>query len=207
MPVPRVRGASEPFRRWEVGEGMGEWWGEGPWTCPEGKFGERLELIITDGNAALDAALEFNYPGIPHHVCAFHKIKNLAEHVAERRDRGAIAREASRVFGAPSRLGAEGRLKSWAERWGAVEPKAVASLMREKDRFLLYYRFPATLRSRLRTANPLERFTAELDKKLARVGVFPTVRSWERLTYILCRDLEARGYAPKTNKRIFTQDT
>ena len=32
----------------------------------EGKFGERLELIMTDGNAALDAALEFNYPGIPH---------------------------------------------------------------------------------------------------------------------------------------------
>ena len=173
----------------------------------EGKFGERLELIITDGNAALDAALEFNYPGTPHQVCVFHKIKNLAEHVVERRHRGAIAREASRVFAAPSRLGAEGRLKRWAERWGAVEPKAVASLMREKDRLLLYYRFPASLRTSVRTTNPLERFTAELDKKFARVGVFPTVRSWERLTYMLYRDLEARGYAPITNNLIFTQNT
>ena len=108
---------------------------------------------------------------------------------------------------APSRLGAEGRLKRWAERWGAVEPKAVASLMREKDRLLLYYRFPASLRTSVRTTNPLERFTAELDKKFARVGVFPTVRSWERLTYILYRDLEARGYAPITNNLIFTQNT
>ena len=65
----------------------------------------------------------------------------------------------------------------------------------------------ASLRSRLRTANPLERFTAELEKKFARVGVFPTVRSWERLTYILYRDLQARGYAPLTNNPIFTQNT
>ena len=173
----------------------------------EGKFAERLEVIITDGNAALDAALEFNYPGIPHQVCVFHKIKNLAEHLAERRHRGAITREASQVFAATSRLVAEGRLKRWAKRWGEIEPKAVASLMREKDRLLLYYRFPGSVRSRLRTTNPLERFTAELEKKFARVGVFPTVRSWERLTYILYRDLEARGYAPLTNNLIFTQNT
>jgi len=235
-----VPGASGPFRRWQVGEGVREFWGRGrgrarkavlllAWGVDwagrqmlvdfrvadgedfeswdqflrglrergigdEGKFGERLEVIITDGNAALDA-------------CVFHKIKNLAEHLTERRHRGAIAREASRVFAAPSRLGAKGRLKRWAKRWGEIEPKAVTSLMREKDRLSLYYRFPASLCSRLRTANPLERFTAELEKKFARIGVFPTVRSWERLIYILYRDLKARGYAPLTNKLIFTQNS
>mgnify|MGYP005658364985 FL=1 len=92
-------------------------------------------------------------------------------------------------------------------KWGKIEPKAVAPLMREKDRPLLYYRFPESLRTSVRTTNPIERFKAELEKKFARVGFFPTLGSWERLTYTLHRDLEAQRYPAIGNKLIFPQNT
>jgi len=42
------------------------------------------------------------------------------------------------VFGASSPLMGERRLKGWARRWGEIEPKAVVSLVRDKDRLFLY---------------------------------------------------------------------
>jgi len=162
---------------------------------------------VARGDGALEAAVALNYPRTPNQLCVFHKLKNLADHVADPAHRRAILEEASEIFKARSRLVAEARLKSWARRCGEKEPRAVASLSAQKDRLLLYYQFPEVLRPRLKTTNPLERFTRELDRQFAQVGVFSNVRSWERLTYIIYRNLMERGYVPLIAQSDFTQET
>ena len=173
----------------------------------ENRWGERLQLVVSDGDGALEAALALNYPHTPHQLCVFHKVRNLANHLVDASHRKAITRQAARIFDAPTRAEAEGRLRRWAERWRVVEPAAVRSLVQDADRLLVYYRAPCSIRRRVKTTNPLERFIAELDRKFERVGVFPSERSWERATYIVYCELVERGYAPLTRQLVFTRNT
>ena len=80
----------------------------------ENPWGERLERIISDGDAGLDAALALNYPETPHQVCVFHKVKNLVGDLADKSCKGSIQAEAGRIFEAQTRSEAvarRGRLK------------------------------------------------------------------------------------------------
>ena len=109
------------------------------------------------------------------------------------------------TLGGVARPEATARLERWKRRWGALEPVAVAHFVRDIDRMLLFYESPRSLRRRLKTSNPIERFIRELDRKFERVGVFPSVRTWERMTYLVYRQLLERGYRPTQPQSNFTR--
>lgn len=171
----------------------------------ENRWGERLERIISDGDAGLAAALALNYPETPHQECVFHKVKNLLGDLNDKSRKGPIQSEAGRIFEARTRAEALARLARWRRRWETLEPVAVAHFIRDIDRMMLFYESPAALRRRVKTSNPIERFIRELDRKFERVGVFPSARSWERMTYLVYRQLLERGYRPTQPKSTFTR--
>ena len=169
------------------------------------RWGERLEMIVSDGDAGLAAALALNYPETPHQTCVFHKVKNLLEDLEDTSCKGAIQGEAGAIFEGSTRAEAIGRAEAWRKRWGRAEPLAVGHFWRDLESMLLFYNAPPNLRRRLKTSNPVERFILELDRKFERVGVFPSPRSWERLTYLVYRQLAHRGYAPIHHRIAFTR--
>ena len=171
----------------------------------ENRWGERLERIISDGDSGLEAALALNYPETPHQVCVFHKIKNLLGDLVDKSSKGSIQAEAGRLFEAKTRSEALARLAGWRRRWTEREPMAVGHFVRDIDRMLIFYESPRTLRRRLKTSNPIERFIRELDRKFERIGVFPSPKSWERATYLVYRQLLQRGYRPLQPKSTFTR--
>lgn len=171
-----------------------------PWEEP-------LERILSDGGGGLAAALALNYPDTPQQVCVFHKIQNLADHLMQRTHRGRLQAEAGAVFDAPNRAVALRRLRRWRTRWEPIEPEAVGQFVRDLDRMLLFYEVPVRWRRRLKTTNPLERFIRELNRKFRQVGIFANAQSWERLTYVLYRELVHRGYGPFRKQPEFTPDS
>jgi len=171
----------------------------------ENRWGERLERIISDGAGGIEAALALNYPETPHQVCVFHKVKNLLGDLYDKTCKGCIQSEAGRIFEARTRAEAIARLERWKRRWQETEPVAVAHFVRDMDRMLLFYESSPSLRRRLKTSNPIERFIRELDRKFERIGVFPSVRSWERMTYLVYRQLLERGYRPTQPQSNFTR--
>ena len=171
----------------------------------ENQRGQRLERIISDGDGGIEAALALNYPDTPHQLCVFHKIKNLLGDLVDKSLKGRIQSEAGRIFEAPTRGEALRRLNRWRLRWRGPEPAAAAHFLRDRDRMLLFYESPPAERRRVKTTNPVERFIRELDRKFERMGVFPTVASWERATYLVYRQLLERGYRPTRSKTPFTQ--
>jgi len=168
---------------------------------------ERLERFITDGDSGICAALALNYPQTPHQICVFHKVKNLLSDLNDKSCKGHIQAQAGRIFAAHTRAEALARLAQWQRRWKPSEPLAVAHFTRDIDRMLLFYESPAGLRTRLKTSNPIERFIRELDRKFELVGVFPSIKSWERITYLVYRQLVAQGYRPLRHKSTFTRTT
>lgn len=169
------------------------------------RWGERLEHIISDGDGGLEAALALNYPETPHQTCIFHKVKNLLGDLQDKSCKGAIQSEAGAIFEAATRAEALARAEAWRQRWERQEPLAVGHFWRDLDSMLVFYGADPVLRRRLKTTNPLERFILELDRKFERVGVFPSPKSWERITYLAYRQLVARGYAPIRHPVAFTR--
>ena len=171
----------------------------------ENRWGEPLKRIISDGAGGIEAALALNYPETPHQICVFHKVKNLLGDLIDKSCKGAIQREAGRIFKARTRAEARARLARWRRRWEGPEPWAVAHFVRDMDRMMLFHESPRRLRRRLKTSNPIERFIRELDRKFERIGLFPSARSWERATYIVYRQLLEQGYRPTQHKSTFTR--
>jgi len=158
---------------------------------------EGLEMIITDGDGGLEAARLMVYDGVPHQRCVFHRLKNLAEHVAERDHVGRMRAEAAAIYqGVEGIPQAWARLGRWAERWMVLEPEAVKWFVDEFDLTLRYLMVPRQWRSRVKTTNPVERFIRELSRQFGRRGICPSERSWERATYLTWLHLKHGGYAP-----------
>ena len=132
---------------------------------------------------------------------------NLLSDLADKTCKGRIQGEAGRIFEASTRAQALARLERCKRRWEQLEPVAMAHFVRDIDRMLLFYESPRHLRRRLKTSNPLERFMRELNREFKRMGVFPSVRSWERMTYLVYRQLLERGYGPTQPKSNFTRNT
>ena len=168
-------------------------------------WAECLERIITDGAGGIETALALNYPETPHQICIFHKVKNLLGNLNDKSCKGRIQAEAGRIFEAKTRAEAMARLKRWTRRWKPTEPLAVAHFIRDIDQMFLFYESPPKLWRRVKTSNPIERFIRELDRKFERVGVFPSIRSWERMTYLVYRQLLERGYRPTRPLSAFTR--
>jgi putative transposase len=171
----------------------------------ENRFGERLERFISDGDGGIEAALAMVYPETPKQVCVFHKIKNLLGDLTDKSCKAAIQGEAGAIFEASHRAEALARLGRWKRHWEAREPIAVGHFLRDLDRMLLFYESEPSLRRRLKTSNPIERFILELDRKFERIGAFPSSKSWDRTTFIVYRQLVHRGYAPIQHAVPFTR--
>lgn len=169
-------------------------------------FDQPLELIVTDGDGGLWAALARVYPHVPHQSCVFHKLQALAGHVEDPRNRVALQASAKRIYqGARAPQEARVRLRAWAEMWRATEPEAVRNFCVDFDKTLQYMELDSRLWRRARTNNPVERFMRELERTAAHVPAWESERHWERSAYLAWRRLLASGYAPTRTLFPFTQ--
>ena len=164
-----------------------------------GLVGRRLNLITTDGNRGLIAAVQRVWGHVLRQRCWFHKMANIAA-CARRADRGPLLRGLRAVYDAPSRLAAERAACRWAEQWRSRYPKAVERLERDLDQLLAIYSVPAEDRRGVRTTNAIERCFREVRRKTNRVGVFPDDSAVERLIFGLLSYLNQR-YARQPSRQ------
>ena len=168
---------------------------------------ETLELLVTDDDGGLEAARLTVYPGVAHQPCLFHKLQAIADHLTGRSHRGAIMGEAASLYRelrtVPQALR---RLERWRRRWLPLEPEAVRCFCADFEATLVYLSLPQAEWSRVRTTNPLERFIKELNRKISQVGVFPSDRSWDRMTYLTWHYLQSGGY-PNSSQYHFTRNS
>ena len=184
---------------------------EGRGLKEQNRWGQRLQMIVTDGDQGLLSGLYMVYPNVPKQRCVFHKVQDITDHLCDRRNRKAILAGAGRIYeGLNTRRQAHYRLSRWKERWREREPDAVRNFEYDFELTLTYLNAPPWWRCRLKTTNPIERFIRELNKKFGKVSIFPSARSWERATWLVWRKLQMQGYAPTrhtTPSILFTHNT
>ena len=168
---------------------------------------ETLKLMVSDGDGGLEAARLTVYPGVPYQPCVFHRLQAIAGHLEDRSHRRALMGEAGDIYRDLRTVPqAWARLQRWRRRWLSLEPEAVRCFCGDFEATLVYLSLPEVERPRVKTSNPMERFIKELNRKIKEVGVFPSDRSWDRLTYLTWHYLESGGY-PNSSQHHFTHNS
>lgn len=150
-----------------------------------------LELFVHDGSAGLEKAFEMVYfgQGVERQRCIFHKLQNVKRDVAgeegmnrkERQERRAeVLGDAAEVYRGKGEAEVKSRLERFRVKWAEKEPKAVATLERDFERTLAYFKVLEKARGRgqeyrlecLRTTSALERVQRQFRQKARQVVIF-----------------------------------
>lgn len=149
-----------------------------------GLAGEHLELITTDGNAGLIAALDTAWPYAPRQRCWFHKQGNIASKV-RKRNQALCLEGVRRIYYSKSRTDAVRNFRAWVERWKDEEPKAVACLVKDIEDLLSVFDIPEENRKMMRTTNMIERVFREVRRRIRPMNCFTNRRSVDRMLYAI----------------------
>lgn len=133
----------------------------------------RPQLVISDGSAGAQAALDHTWPGLPHQRCLVHKLRNLLA-TTPRTLHGALITDFRRFSEAtnPAAVlaGVAQFRRIWAERWSG----AVVCLDEAGPHLTAYTAFPVAQWKGLRSTNIIERVFGEFRRRLKVQGALPT---------------------------------
>ena len=146
---------------------------------------EGLDLIVTDGGKGLLAALPFVYPGIPIQRCWAHKTRNVLNYV-RKTDQEAAKKDLYAISHAEGIQKARAALKHFAQTWGTLYPKALASLKEAEEELMAFFNIKTkNLWPKIRTTNLIERRFVELRRRTRPMGVFSDKTSMDRILYAI----------------------
>lgn len=153
------------------------------------------ELATGDGALGFWKALDEVCPTTRHQRCTVHKTANVLNKMPKS-IQPAVKADLREIWTAPDRATAEGAITTFAEKYAAKYEKAVTCLIKDRDRLLTFYDFPAEHWDHLRPSNPIEsvfatvrhrtvRTKGALSQDTARLMVFKLVtaaaKTWRRL--------------------------
>jgi len=167
-----------------------------------GLTGDALGLIITDGNAGLENAVEYVYPQVKRQRCWAHKLRNVSNYL-RKRDQDICIKEARAIYNARSRQEAIDEYKRWAKKWRAVCPKAVKCIEKDLEELLNFYYCPKEIRIKVRTTNVIERAFREVRRRTRPMSCFNNTQSIQRIVYAVLNHLNDKWRMKPLNE--FTQ--
>ncbi|NIM06142.1 MAG: IS256 family transposase [Armatimonadetes bacterium] len=149
-----------------------------------GLAGKHVELITTDGNKGVIAALDTVWPYVERQRCWFHKQGNIAGKVRKKNE-GECLGGVRRIYLATSRTEAVRNFREWVKRWKDDEPGAVACLAQDIEELLSIFNIPEEHRVKMRTTNLIERVFREVKRRTRPMNCFTNRRSVDRMLYAI----------------------
>lgn len=132
----------------------------------------RPRLVISDGNSGLGAALDRQWPGLPHQRCTVHKLRNLVAK-APRHVHEAVREDYHRIVYAETVEGARKAREAFLLKWKKPCPGVAASLEEAGENLLTFYQFPGSQWVSLRTTNAIERMQLEFRRRVKTQAALP----------------------------------
>lgn len=148
---------------------------------------QRVDLWITDGNAAMLNAIDAKFPKAQRQRCVLHKMKNVLGYVPKQQQ-ALIEPELKAIFYQDSRTQAEQLLAAFCAKYEKIYGTAIECLRRDSDACLTFYDFPRTHWRTIRTTNVIERLFEEVKKRSHKMSAaFPNENSCLLMFYAVIR--------------------
>lgn len=167
-----------------------------------GLTGDALGLIITDGNAGLENAVDYVYAQVKRQRCWAHKLRNVSNYL-RKKDQEQCIKEASAIYNANNKREAVDAYTKWSKKWRVISPDAVKCIEKDLEELLNFYGCPKEIRIKVRTTNVIERAFREVRRRTRPMSCFNNTQSIERIVYAVLNHLNDK-WRMKTLKE-FTQ--
>ena len=125
------------------------------------------ELATGDGALGFWKALEQVFPKTRHQRCTVHKTANVLNKVPKA-IHNQVKHDLRQIWTAPDRTTADKAIDIFAEKYGPKYDKAVQCLVKDRDRLLAFFDFPAEHWDHIRTTNPIESVFATVRHRTVR---------------------------------------
>jgi len=132
----------------------------------------RPQLVMSDGNPGLGAALDRQWPGVAHQRCTVHKLRNLLAK-APKHAHEAVREDYHRIVYAETLDEAQRAHAAFLLKWKKLCPPVAASLQEADEQLLTFYQFPASQHLSLRTTNIIERMQQEFRRRVKTQAALP----------------------------------
>jgi putative transposase len=136
----------------------------------------QMDLIVTDGQEGLLAAVNALFPATPRQRCLLHKQRNILNAIP-RRVRHEVETELLGIWAQPNKEGALTQLAAFKAKYSKLYPEAVSSLAEEEAYTLTFYEFPETMHRSIRTTNAIESLFSNVRQRTDQIDVFTTEMS------------------------------
>jgi putative transposase len=156
-----------------------------------------VDLCISDGGAALLAALEVKFSQTQRQRCIWHKLDNILSYVPESQ-RAALEPELKAIFYQDSREQAEQLAAAFRGKYATVYPTALECMARDWEACLTFYAFPRAHWKTIRTNNVMERLFNEVKKRYHKMATaFRGEASCLLMFYAVIRGMKFRKITPE----------
>jgi putative transposase len=153
----------------------------------------QVDLIVTDGNAAVLAQIRHYYPQAQYQRCVIHKMANVLARVPKRW-REEVEADLRRIFYQDDRPHAEAQMATFVQKWQKLFPEAVACLQRDGADCLTFYAFAKKHWRALRSTNIVERVINELKRRLHKMAAaFTNENSCLLIVFAVLRTLNLKS--------------
>jgi putative transposase len=142
----------------------------------------QVDLVVTDGDAGLSAALSRTFATARRQRCVTHKMRNVFAKVGPR-GKQELAPALKAIFTQPSLACAQEHLQAFRLRYEASYPEAVACLLRDIDHCLTFYTCPPIWWRYVRTTNVVEGLFHSIRLRTDSMGAFRSEASCLMLVY------------------------
>ncbi|NRA43265.1 MAG: IS256 family transposase [Pseudomonadales bacterium] len=149
------------------------------------------KLAIGDGAMGFWAAMDETFPTTKHQRCWVHRTANVLDSITKPKQPEA-KRMIHDIYQAESKQEAEKAFKRFEKSFGPKFPKAVAKLVKTKEKTLEFYNFPAEHWSHIRSTNPIESMFATVRLRTRKTKGCGSTKATIAMVFQLSRCAEAR---------------
>jgi putative transposase len=149
------------------------------------------EVVCGDGALGFWAAVSEAYPRTRHQRCWVHKTANVLNKLPKSLQAKAKS-DLHEIWMSPSKSEASSAIKYFAQVYGGKYPKAADCLLKDKDKLLTFYDFPAEHWKQLRTTNPIESTFATVRHRTKKVKGCFSRTTILTMVFKLCQSAQKR---------------
>jgi len=151
----------------------------------KGLEGGKVKMLICDGKKCIENAFLFVYPNKDIQICSVHYVREALRYIKSKRLLSSIRKKTYSLYKSKTKDEFLDKLNNLKKEYQDKEPKFFNILLKNIDKTLTFYKYPAKFHSLIKSTNLIERFLRDIEQLTRYWAGFRDEKSANRVIYLL----------------------
>ncbi len=148
----------------------------------------QVDLLVTDGNTGLLAAMADLFPTTLRQRCLVHKQRNIMSSIPKR-EQQEVMTELKGIWHQENKQEALVNLAAFKAKYQKRYPEAIRSLCEDEEHLLTFYAFPPVMHRYIRSTNAIESLFSNIRQRTDQIDAFTTETSCLTIVWAVIQDI------------------